>query len=314
MQKVCEAPLSVLFGNWISAMTISNSNLLPQQLQSSALNTLQSKVAETSVGVKLAQGEQQFEQVQKTVSGFSTFLAFAQQATQTKTSSEKSTGESNYIAQMQQSLFGQLGMTQNSEQSFEQSVKALTSEQSIEKLQSAFLLHLQQNLFTPKTLSNAQNHQPETKVNDSQVKTEVAQNNTLKRIEQLSFGTNGLDLADGFDTVNILNHVPVVSELYKQVAGHDVSAISKLAGGYLYGGPTGLAFSALDLASNSLFDNSISGLLANADYSSLFNAVVGNEQQQNDVPVKINGEATPVQEEQKLGTVFWPNRAGKNDQ
>ena len=71
----------------------------------------------------------------------------------------------------------------------------------------------------------------------------------------------------------------MVSELYKNVTGHDISGISKLAGGYLYGGPTGLMFSALELTTQSLFDTSISGLITNFNYGQLF----GSEQNQQQV-------------------------------
>ncbi|WP_448548040.1 hypothetical protein [Thalassotalea fusca] len=68
------------------------------------------------------------------------------------------------------------------------------------------------------------------------------------RVISALFGNNGIDLTDGFDAVNVLHHIPFVSTVYQSISDADISTASKLAGGLLYGGPTGLAFSALDLA------------------------------------------------------------------
>lgn len=43
------------------------------------------------------------------------------------------------------------------------------------------------------------------------------------------------------DTVNPLQHLPGVSSLYQSVTGDGKSALSSMAGGFLFGGPVGLA-------------------------------------------------------------------------
>lgn len=288
-------------------MAISNTNSTASSSASIAAKTVENKIAATPLAQEMEQGKQTIEKVRSTASTFSTLFSLAQQSTDASKSGTKGQQENDFIGAIQQNLFGSLGMEKNTGGSLEQKLKSLTNDESIEKLQAAFLMHLQQNLFTPK-----QPEVPEQGALSSAAKsTDVEQQqllqakdrSPLKTLERLSFGDNGLDLSDGFDTVNVLNHVPVVSEFYKNFAGRDVSAISKLAGGYLYGGPTGLAFSALDLASNSLFDNSISGLLANFDYKGLLSGRPDSEVEQSS-EVKEPEQARVMPNE---NSVYWPN-------
>jgi len=43
------------------------------------------------------------------------------------------------------------------------------------------------------------------------------------------------------DTVNPLQHIPGVSQAYQAVTGDESSALANMAGGFLFGGPVGLA-------------------------------------------------------------------------
>lgn len=55
----------------------------------------------------------------------------------------------------------------------------------------------------------------------------------------------GMDLSLGFDDIvdalNPLQHLPGVSAVYRQATGDDIGLAARLAGGFLYGGPIGLA-------------------------------------------------------------------------
>ena len=51
---------------------------------------------------------------------------------------------------------------------------------------------------------------------------------------------------DILDTVNPLQHIPIVSNIYQSVSGETPSTASKLAGGALFGGPIGFFASLLD--------------------------------------------------------------------
>ncbi|MFN4353933.1 hypothetical protein [Parvibaculum sp.] len=57
-----------------------------------------------------------------------------------------------------------------------------------------------------------------------------------------------LSFADLVDTLNPLQHIPVVSELYRHVTGDRISPQARVAGGTLYGGPIGGVASVLSLA------------------------------------------------------------------
>ena len=83
-----------------------------------------------------------------------------------------------------------------------------------------------------------------------------------------SFNDDGIGLEDAFDTVNVLQHIPVVSSVYSAVTEQDkISKVAQLAGGFLYGGATGLAFSMVDLAVESYSGTSISDSIAQFNYS-----------------------------------------------
>jgi len=58
---------------------------------------------------------------------------------------------------------------------------------------------------------------------------------------------NDLDFWDLLDVVNPLQHTPVVSSIYRYVTGDEIGGLARLAGGFLYGGPVGLASSAANL-------------------------------------------------------------------
>lgn len=51
----------------------------------------------------------------------------------------------------------------------------------------------------------------------------------------------GLGFEDLIDAVNPLQHLPVVSAVYREASGDGISLPSRLAGAFLFGGPTGLA-------------------------------------------------------------------------
>lgn len=62
-------------------------------------------------------------------------------------------------------------------------------------------------------------------------------------------GASFLDFIKGLvDVVNPLQHIPVVSTLYRRITGDEISPVARLAGGALFGGPIGAAASAADLA------------------------------------------------------------------
>lgn len=55
------------------------------------------------------------------------------------------------------------------------------------------------------------------------------------------FGEDGLTFGDFLDIVNPLQHIPVISTVYRAITGDEISPGARMAGGALYGGPIGLA-------------------------------------------------------------------------
>ncbi len=56
-----------------------------------------------------------------------------------------------------------------------------------------------------------------------------------------AFGADGPSFLDLLDILNPLQHIPVVSAIYRRVTGDEISPMARIAGGLLYGGPVGLA-------------------------------------------------------------------------
>jgi hypothetical protein len=54
------------------------------------------------------------------------------------------------------------------------------------------------------------------------------------------FGEDGFDLGDLLDVINPLQHIPLISSIYRTLTGDEISPAARLAGGTLYGGPVGL--------------------------------------------------------------------------
>lgn len=66
------------------------------------------------------------------------------------------------------------------------------------------------------------------------------------------FGDDGLTIDDVIDVVNPLQHIPLVSTVYRWLTGDTISPAAALAGGALYGGAVGFAASAATIAVDGL--------------------------------------------------------------
>jgi hypothetical protein len=62
-------------------------------------------------------------------------------------------------------------------------------------------------------------------------------------LETSLFGSDGLTFGDLVDAINPLQHLPIVSTLYRKFTGDDISPAARVAGGGLFGGVIGLATS-----------------------------------------------------------------------
>lgn len=87
----------------------------------------------------------------------------------------------------------------------------------------------------------------------------------------------GGDLFDAvLDTVNPLQHIPVVSNVYRAATGDGTSPLASMAGGFLFGGPLGLAVGAA-----SSFIEIVTGKSPAAHAMALLDTL-GDDKKQND--------------------------------
>ncbi len=59
---------------------------------------------------------------------------------------------------------------------------------------------------------------------------------------------DGLTFADLLDTINPLQHLPIIAPLYREITGDTISPAARIIGGGLFGGPLGLVASMVDAA------------------------------------------------------------------
>ncbi len=59
------------------------------------------------------------------------------------------------------------------------------------------------------------------------------------------WGADGLSFKDIFDTINLLQQLPIISSLYRSSTGDTISAGARMIGGALLGGPIGFIASAI---------------------------------------------------------------------
>jgi hypothetical protein len=205
---------------------------------------------------------------------FSGFFTGAQDVNNTlnQINSQKIDSTQDSVNLMQKNLFSSLGLDFSPEGSGQSTLESLTSQLSIESMQATILSALQTSLFSTQPAKTIAMDSANT---SSNMATDESTGNTgINTLAQFAFGENGFDLNDGFDIFNVLQHIPIVSAIYQDTTGgEDISAVSKLAGGYLFGGPIGIAFSALDLVLESFSGNSINDSLVNFDYGNIFDDV-----------------------------------------
>ena len=62
------------------------------------------------------------------------------------------------------------------------------------------------------------------------------------------FGKDGFTFLDFLDVINPLQHIPIISSVYRSITNDSIEPGAKIAGGTLFGGPLGAALSSLDVA------------------------------------------------------------------
>lgn len=126
----------------------------------------------------------------------------------------------------------------------------LGAENSISSMQNSLLASLQASLFNQANTSvESTNIQVENSLSDAASSyTSETFFSQFGNVADYSFGSDGLVADDLFDTINPLNHIPVVSDIYQSVTSTEVDPISDIVGGFAFGGPMGLGYAAINLA------------------------------------------------------------------
>lgn len=145
---------------------------------------------------------------------------------------------------------------------------SVVSDDAIAVMQNQLLGALQNNVFAALTASAATTSST-TYSDTSNLETSVTTMATdasdsvsmMGSILTSAFGEDGLSIQDGFDAVNILNHLPVISDIYEHTTSNHTAAASSLAGSFIYGGMGGLLYNAVDLTIEGVTGKSISSNL-----------------------------------------------------
>jgi hypothetical protein len=70
----------------------------------------------------------------------------------------------------------------------------------------------------------------------------------MPETKAISFGDDGASFFENLlDIINPLQHIPIVSTIYRAITGDEIAAPARLIGGALFGGPVGFASSAANL-------------------------------------------------------------------
>ena len=151
----------------------------------------------------------------------------------------------------------------------------LVTDDAISLMQNQLLGALQNNVFAALTAAastsstdiaaqSSSNTASSTTVEAASTETDLPTTSMFDSMMTSAFGEDGLGLQDGFDALNIVNHLPVVSDIYEATTSSHIAAASSMAGSFLYGGLGGLLYNAVDLTVEGLTGKSISNNLWDA--------------------------------------------------
>ena len=139
------------------------------------------------------------------------------------------------------------------------------SDDAIVAMQGTLLTALQNNIFqalsTNSGTTNTATTSGTSDVSNASINQSEASPTLFDTLYTNAFGEDGLNLKDGFDVLNIANHLPIVSDVYEATTSSHAAAAASLAGSFLYGGIGGLMYNAVDLAVENVTGQSISNNL-----------------------------------------------------
>ena len=230
---------------------------------------------------------------------FASLLAIENQPNEADAIDSKISGEanlstqSNILAGTASDVQGALSLLSGTS-----SVNGVLSDDAIATMQGTLLNALRNNVFQSLVTNNETFN--DTSVNattsvlvngDSNTAANNQSDTTPTLFDNLysgAFGDEGLDLKDGFDVLNIANHLPIVSDIYEATTSNHTAAAASLAGSFLYGGIGGLMYNAIDLTVENVTGQSISNNMWSMGQS-LLASVFSNPSIDSKVSANISG-------------------------
>ena len=192
--------------------------------------------------------------------------------TNTANTAEEAASDSQMLPPLFASLLASQSEITNSTSSDQDSEQMLNtgllegfaSDEAISVMQNQLLGALQNNVFAA-FVSSASSTTDTADTSEATSITEqdasIIEPSTMNSMLTSLFGDDGISVQDGFDALNIVNHLPVVSDIYEQTTSTHIAAASSLAGSFIYGGLGGLAYNAVDLTIEGITGKSISSNL-----------------------------------------------------
>lgn len=104
------------------------------------------------------------------------------------------------------------------------------------------------------------------------------------------------------DVINPLQHIPIVSTIYRELTGDEISPAARLAGDALYGGPIGAAVAMADIVIEDGTGKDLGG--------NVMAMVMGDEHE--DAPVMLAQAAAQVEPAAGEGEIIWDTPAQNN--
>ncbi len=103
------------------------------------------------------------------------------------------------------------------------------------------------------------------------------------------------------DVINPLQHIPVISTIYRNITGDEISPMARVAGDALYGGPIGAAVGLVDVAVESKTGKDIGGNVM---------AMLTGDKKGKDLPDDV--QVAENQNGQRLQDIAWNDAAPEN--
>ncbi|MEZ9142303.1 MULTISPECIES: hypothetical protein [unclassified Shewanella] len=173
-----------------------------------------------------------------------------------------STSEIFSVDSLQQQILAETGLGNSSILSLNMNSSMITELQQglLSSLQSSMLKTAVTNAVGENTLVSA-------KVSSEEVSSLISnatpeESNIGEDIYKFSFGEDGFDQKDVIDSVNILNHTPILSYIYQETTDTEISPASTLAGSLIYSDYVGAGSTAIKLIMDYFAETNAGGIAA----------------------------------------------------